>query len=307
MDYGRIAGVEKPLSRLVLGTMVCTTDNMELTSLLLDSFVAAGGNCFDLAHVYGGGKTERALGQWMKARGNRAEVILIDKGAHHNQDRRRVTPYDIAADLHDSLARLQTDYIDIYLLHRDDPSVPVGPIVEALNEHKEAGRIHAFGGSNWTASRIQEANDYAAAHGLQGFCASSPYFGLAIQNEPTWSECVALSPADHAWHKERQFPLLPWSSQASGFFTGRYSPEIRDNPDVVRVYYNETNWERLRRARELAAQKKATSNQIALAYVLHQPFPVFPLVGPRTVEELNDTLGALNVSLTPEEVRWLEA
>src|SRR5207248_3097735 len=148
-------------------------------------------------------------------------------------------------------------------------------------------------------------NDYAAAHGLQGFSASSPYFGLAKANEPMWSSCVLLDEKGWEWHKQTQFPLFPWSAQASGFFTGRYSPEDTGNTDIVRVYYNEGNWERLRRARELAEAKGCTANNIALAYVLNQPFPVFALFGPRSTEELQSSLPAIDIPLNADEMQWL--
>jgi len=150
MQYGQIPGVTKPVARLIQGTVMIGTDKLEASFALLDEILALGGNTFDAAHIYGNGDVERALGRWVAARGVREQVVIVTKGAHHSQDRQRVTPYDITSDLHDSLARLCTDYIDLYLLHRDDPSVPVGPIVEVLNEHRAAGRIHAFGGSNWS-------------------------------------------------------------------------------------------------------------------------------------------------------------
>src|SRR5262249_51279519 len=154
MKYGTISALPQPLSRLVMGTMVCTTDNMELTGELLDAFVAAGGHCLDTARIYG--TSEAAIRQWMQARGNREQVVLITKGAHPLGDSGpRVTPQAIDEDIPVSLERLQTDTIDLYLLHRDDESQPVGPIVECLNAHKEAGRLRAFGGSNWTTARIQ--------------------------------------------------------------------------------------------------------------------------------------------------------
>jgi len=305
MEYGHIAGLEAPISRLVIGSMVCSPKNMDLTRDLLDAFVAAGGNCIDSAHIYGGGDSERALGQWFQERGNRARIVLLDKGAHHDQHGPRVNPEAIRKDITESLERLQTDYIDLYLLHRDDPTVPVGPIVECLNAEKAAGRIHAFGGSNWSTQRIQEANDYAAAHGLAGFVANSPHLSLAQINEVMWGGCLALDAEGKAWHQKHQFPLFPWSSQAGGFFTGRFSPEDRSNSDIVRVYYSEGNWERLRRARELAAQKGCSANNIALAYVLSQPYPVFALIGPRTVAELQESLPAIDLALTADELRWL--
>ncbi|HHX63326.1 MAG TPA: aldo/keto reductase, partial [Chloroflexi bacterium] len=159
MEYGTIPGINKPVSRLLLGTMIITADEQERSNALLDAALAHGGNALDTAHVYAGGNSERAIGAWMEARGNRDEVVIVSKGCHPNRDRRRVSPHDLTSDLMDSLARLRTDYIDLYLLHRDDVDVPVSVIVDTLNEHHAAGRIHAFGGSNWTHTRLQEANE----------------------------------------------------------------------------------------------------------------------------------------------------
>lgn len=307
MIYGQIKGLDTPISRLVMGSMVCTTDNMDLTRELLDAFVAAGGNCIDSAHVYGGGKSERAVGQWMQERGNREQIVLVDKGAHPYWQEPRVDPENVGKDIAESLERVQTDYIDLYLLHRDNPDVPVGPIVECLNEHKAAGRIRAFGGSNWTTARLEAANAFATQIGLTPFAASSPNLSLATVNEVMWRGCLSTSAADRAWYEQHQFPLFSWSSQASGFFAGIFSPDDPEDAhkDITRVYYNEGNWKRLRRARELGEKKGATSHQIALAWVLNQPFPVFALIGPRTVKELNDSLPGLEIALTEEERRWL--
>jgi len=288
-----------------MGSMVCTTDNMDLTRELLDAYVAAGGNCIDTAHVYGGGKSERAVGLWMQDCGNREKILLLDKGAHPYWTEPRVDPENIGKDISESLERLQTSWIDLYLLHRDNPDVPVGPIVECLNAHKEAGRIRAFGGSNWTTERLEQANAYAREHGLSPFAASSPNLSLATVNEPMWGGCVSVSAEDRAWYARSQMPLFSWSSQAGGFFAGIFSREDLSHNDAVRVYYNEGNWERLRRARELGEKKGATSHQIALAWVLCQPFPVFALIGPRKVSELEESLPALEIALTGEEIRWL--
>ena len=230
MLYGSIRGVEKPVSRLVLGTMIIDARELERSFELMDAVVESGCTTFDTAHVYGGGNSERAIGRWMQERKNRDKMVILSKGAHHNADRRRVTPFDITSDLHDSLTRLRTDYIDIYLLHRDDPSVPVGPIVECLNEHLQAGRIYAMGGSNWRHERIQETNEYAEAHGLVPFAASSPNFGLAEQVEDPWGPgCVSLSGPNAAearkWYEENQMPIFAYSSLGRGFFSGRITRE----------------------------------------------------------------------------------
>ena len=304
MKYGKIAGLDADISRLVLGTMVCNLKDQALSNDLLDTFVAAGGNCVDTAYIYAGGESEKALGVWMQARNNRQKVVILGKGAHPD-GASKVNAKGINGDIATSLERLQTDYMELYLLHRDDLNTPIGEIVETLNAQKAAGKIGVFGGSNWTTARIDEANAYASAHGMTGFSASSPHLGLAKVNEVMWGGCIAADEADRAWHKNKQFPMFPWSSQSSGFFTGMFKPEDLSHKDIVRVYYSEENWERLKRAQSLAVQKGATSHQIALAYVLAQPFPIFPLIGPRTVSELNDSLPAVDLSLTEREIRWL--
>src|SRR5690606_33885185 len=121
------------------------------------------------------------------------QVVIVTKGAHPNLDRVRVTPHDITSDLFDSLARLKTDTIDMYLLHRDDPSVPVGPIMEVLNEHHAAGRIRSFGGPSWAVARLREAAAYAEKHDLVPFVASSPQFSLAVQREAPWRGCITVA------------------------------------------------------------------------------------------------------------------
>src|SRR6266702_4157647 len=306
MRYSAFPPLNRDLSRLVLGSMVFSLEALDLPYDLIEAWLELGGDIIDTAHVYSGGNSERAMGRWFQERGRRDDVTVLSKGAHHNADRRRVTPEDITCDLRDSLARLKTETIDLYLLHRDDPDAPVGPIVEALNEHRRAGRIRAFGGSNWSPERLEAANAYAAAHGLEGFSASSPNLSLAVQNEPVWTDCLSASdPQSRAWYTRTQMPLFAWSSQAGGFFTGLYSPDNLENEDMVRVYYSDGNWERLRRAAELGERRGFTANQVALAWVLHQPFPVFALIGPHTVEELKSSVAALELELTPEEVLWL--
>jgi aryl-alcohol dehydrogenase-like predicted oxidoreductase len=212
----------------------------------------------------------------------------------------------LGQDLADSLKRLQTDYIDLYALHRDDPSVPAGEVIDILNEHVQSGAVRAIGVSNWTWQRIKEANEYAAANGLVGFSFSSPNLSLAKANEPFWSGCVSADEETCAWHEEEQFPLLSWSSQARGFFTGRFSPEIRDNADLVRVFYSDDNWERLERAKQLAAEKNVSAIQIALAYVLNQPFPTCALIGAQSAEELHSCDAGSLIQLTKEEMDWLD-
>ncbi len=122
-----------------------------------------------------------------------------------------------------------------------------------------------------------------------------------------WAGCVHVTdPASKAWLEERQIPLLPWSSQARGFFTGRARPDDLSDPELVRCYYGDDNFERLRRAEQLGAEHGVQATAIALAYVLAQPFPTFPLFGPRTITEVRSSMRGLSVELTPEQVAWLD-
>ena len=156
MIYGEIQGLPTPLPRIIFGTLPLVNTDAGTFSLL-DSITEMGCNAFDTAHAYGDGASEQVIGNWMAARNNRSEVIVIDKGAHPARGRNRVNPESIKQDFHESLRRLKTDYIDLFLLHRDDPTLPVGSIIDVLNDLKNQGKIVLFGASNWHRKRLEEA------------------------------------------------------------------------------------------------------------------------------------------------------
>ena len=302
----KIPGVDKEISQLILGTMMYSPGEYEHSTEMLDNFFEAGGNALDTAHIYGGGNSERLIGLWMKERGNRDEVFLIDKGGHpHGGVPVRVSPEFVSQDLKENLERLQTDYIDLYMLHRDDPETPVKTIIDYLNEEMQAGKIRAIAASNWHPHRIDEANAYAKNNGLNGFVACSNNISLAVPMEPMWGGCVCVDDDGRRWHEEKQFPLMPWSSQARGFFSGAFTPENRDNGDMVRVYYNDENFERLERAKQLGTKYGFSPIQVSLSYCVHLPFPMFPVVGPANLDEMNSSIAALDLQLTDKEVHWL--
>lgn len=317
MKYGNITGVAKPMPHLVQGTTMIGGRDEEWEFALLDAVYDLGARAFDTANTYAGGNNERAFGKWVRERGVRDEVIVIGKGSHPKGDRHnRVTPEDITSDIHESLERFGFDFIDLYLLHRDDPAVPVGPIVETLNQHQRAGRIGAFGGSNWSVERFAEANAYAHEHGLTPFVASSPNFSLAEQAKPPWEGCLTISgpehAADRAWYAEHKTPLFTWSSLAGGFFSGRYTRENISSFDdynskvVAEAYGIERNFQRLDRASELAKKKGLTLPQIALAYVLSQPLEIYALTAPHSADEYRANAQAAEIKLAPEELAWLD-
>lgn len=306
MNKITIQGTAKPVSQLIMGSDFFRLDNPEEVDRVLAAYRNIGGNTIDTAHIYCSGESEQALGRWMEDNNNRDEIVILTKGAHHDSKGPRVNREAIYSDLMTSLERLRTESIELYALHRDDPSVPVGPILEALNEHIEAGRVQAIGASNWTHQRLQEANDYASSHGLAGFTFSSPNLSLAKANEPFWPGCVSADAETLSWHEQHQLPLLSWSSQARGFFTGRFTPDNLDNKDLVRVFYSDANWERLRRAEQLAKDKGATPIEIALAYVLNQSFPTCALIGARNEAEMNSCHAGAQLKLSREELSWLD-
>ena len=302
MKHGRIDGVGKPVSRLVLGTMLEGAEFPAVQGgVLFDAFFEVGGTTFDTAHLYSGGLSEQVFGQWMQSRRVRDEVVVLGKGA--------ATPFcdpeNLTRQLLLSLERMRTDHVDIYMMHRDNEAIPVGEFVDVLNEHTSAGRMRSFGVSNWSLERVEEANEYAASRGLTGFSALSNNFSLARLVEPIWPGSIATSDAaSRAWFTRTQAPLFAWSSQARGFFATGDPANVSDG-ELVRCWYSDDNFERLARVRALAEERGVLPINVALAYVLCQPFPTFPLIGPRSLHELETSLPALGVELSADELEWL--
>ena len=324
---GTLPPLADKVCRLILGTSLWQEFSEAEAHQLFDAYVSLGGNCFDTALVYY--EIESVIGSWLRQRGNRASVILHAKGAHHETirpsgavrefHRARVNKTEIAHDIRESLRRLGTEYLDVFTLHRDDPDQPVKEIMDCLASEQQAGRIRAYGASNWSVERLEEAEDYAARHGLPNFICSSPNLALAYPNEPSWPNCLtACDRRSRQWYARTQLPLLAWSPLALGFFSNDYRPweeltrseqvrllSDRWTSDVVRVYYSNRNFQRLARAVELASTKAVTPTQIALAWVFHQGEHVFAVAGPRSVPQLKELFAAFEIRLSACELAWL--
>ncbi len=314
MEYTKFDGLDKKVSKFFMGTLFMFMSEKDKHFATWDAAYELGINAFDTARAY---DSEDTFGLWMKERGNREDIVLLSKGGHPDGDKQRITPEDIDADLKESLKQLQTDYLDIYLLHRDNPALPVGPIIEKLNEHHAAGRMKIFGGSNWTHQRLEEANEYAYAHNLVPMSVSSPNFSLAEQvQNPFAPGCVTIAGHKNEdaqkWYIANQMPVLAYSSLARGFFSGRITREMfekhpEDIDQFCRIgYCCEENFVRLDRCKEIADEKGCTIPQVAMAYVLDSPLNAYPVIGAANRSELESSLGALNVKLTPQEVLYLE-
>lgn len=317
MKYRTLPGIGKPLSALTYGTPHTATRAQTRDDAFHSYDLAweAGFRTFDTAHSYGVG--EETLGAWLKARGHRDDAVLLDKGCNPGQQGSPdvFSAATIREQVEESLRRLQTDHVELYILHRDDPTRPVDEIVEELNALKREGKLLRFGGSNWTLERVLAANAYAEAHDLEGFTAVSPAYSLAVFTRDPWGGSVALSGDDRrayrAWLAENRTPVFCYSSLGRGYLSGKFRTDggkpieacIADAP--IREYDCADNRARLARAERLAAEMGRTVSQVCLAWLLAQPMNLFPIVAPTSDAHIRDNVAALELSLSKAECRWL--
>ena len=306
MKLHPIPGTDLRLSTFCcgLGDLFAVGDTKE-SDKLLDTYVEAGGNFFDTAHMYchwlpgGNGLSEISIGDYVHRRGLK-DVTIATKGGCASLWRYRkiddlFSPGRLIADIDDSLGRLETDTIQLYYMHRDDPRVPVSEIMDTLHAEIARGRIRYIGASNWRVERLAEANDYARSRSLQPF----------VLVEPNW--CLAAhkvrfglnSPGQIDWYRRTNMPVAPFSPTAQGFFTGPATASDK-------AYGTPENYARRERATALAEKYKVSPTQIALAWLLNHPFPVFPILGTSNLERLKEGIAAEEIKLSEEELIWLE-
>jgi aryl-alcohol dehydrogenase-like predicted oxidoreductase len=296
--------------------MIGSRVNREDSFKLLDAFVEAGGTFIDTAHVYANwwpgprNVSEKTVGAWLKSSSMKGNVVIATKGGHPepgNDRVSRLSAAEIVGDLDSSRELLGLDTIDLYWLHRDDLNQPAGAMLEVLNEQAALGKIRYFGCSNWRPERIREAQEYAAAHRLQPFVASQIFWNLAVPNPGV----VAWDHADMDDEAEAFYPTAglsvhAFTSQARGFFTkaavgglGSLSPKLRED------FENPTTLARLSRAEELARRLGTSVTAIALASIWSRPFAAVPILGCVNLDQLRDSLADVNVTLTPDQLRYL--
>lgn len=296
------------VSNLFLGSAdFLRLDNMEQVNNMYEHFLQEGGNAIDTAEHYRW--AEPTIGKWLAETGRRKELVLFTKGCHPKREARdvkRVNATCIREDIEHSLHVLQVDYLDMFALHRDDTKIAVSEIMEELHHQVEIGHVHAIGVSNWELDRIIEANAYAQEHGLHPLTFNSPNLSLARPKKARWPGCVSANAEMVAWHKKYHIAMISWSAQAGGFFSGHFSRECCDNDEIRDCFYNDDNWKRYDRCLELAMKKHKTPIQIALAWVLHQPFDIAAVIGPEKISELCSSIAAAEIELTPWELQYLD-
>ncbi len=314
-------GIDKPVSRIVFGTdrlrgrrvsWLPDKQSERNAFSLLDNAFELGCNAFDTARVYG--DSERTLGAWIRQRRNRDEVVVISKGCHPDRSGRpRLSPMDVSEDLHASLKALGADFIDLYLLHYDDPTAHLDPVMERLNRHVDEGKIGAIGASNWSHERIACANALAAGRGLKSFSASSVQFSLAEWKRSPWAGAETLGGsgqrAAREWYSTQELSVFAWSSLARGFFSDHYNPANPGDNPVSRwcaTYFGtEENIQKLERARTFAREHQVTVAQVALAYVLCHPLDAFAVVGCTTIEKFAENVAAGSLKIDDATLEWL--
>lgn len=284
---------------------------------LLDAYVACGGNFIDTAAVYANwlpgekNSSEKTIGRWLAANNRRDSLVLATKGAHPELATMhvpRMSPAEIVDDLETSLRNLQTDWIDLYWLHRDDPARPVAEIIDTLHGQVLAGKVRYFGCSNWRADRIAAAQSYAAARGITGFVANQMRWSLAqmdpaAEGDPT---TVAMDDTTYAYHRCTGLAAIPYSSQANGYFQKMAEGRAKDvRPNQQKQYGTAENRKRVARLQQLVQETGHSVSQLVLAYLTSQPFVTIPIVGCRSVAQVEDSMRAGDVKLTGEQVAWL--
>ena len=229
---------------------------------MFDAYYERGGNTFDTAHVYGQQRSKQ-LGEWLAVRGVRDDVNIICKTAHHPQN----VPAAVRPELERCLGWLDTDRCEYHFFHRDNLDVPIGEWVDVVNECYDAGLISvAFGGSNWSAARCREFNEYASKHGKRPMQAVSMNLSLAEMVEPVWHDAQsAHTPEWLDFLAEAKMPNFSWSSQARGFFVPDRDLE---EEELKRCWVSDANMERRRRCFELAGKKGVDPINVAAAWVL---------------------------------------
>lgn len=314
----RLIAPSLSLSRIALGTAGFGTSFSDSAAFAqMDCYYASGGRTLDTARVYGlwapdgDGASEKCVGRWLRSRGVRKNVVISTKGAHYDiRDihHRRVTPACIQQDLAESLAFLDVDAIDLYFLHRDDPSVPVSEIMDVLHEQVSAGKVRALGASNWTIERISEANQYALAHGKTPFSVSQIEWSYAQLKKQVYSpedSTCFMDERSYAWYASQHFPVMAYSSQAKGIFSKLIHTPEKVTGDLAEVYASPLNRKRAERAYVLAQKYGVSVARVALAALLADPLEGCAIISASSLQQLEDSLAADSLTLSPDEVQWL--
>lgn len=300
---------DEQVSILCLGTMRFGTSQDEHTSFnLLDQYADAGGMFLDTANMYAhwmpngeGGDSESLLGRWMKARGNRDQMFIATKvGFGYSAIPGGLTPQQIEEECDKSLTRMGIDTIDLYYAHVDDRETPLRETLEAYNRLVEAGKVRHIGASNYLAYRLERAHLLSKQENWVDFCCLQqrytylqPRYGMRMGAQEYVSEEIL----DYV-RARGDFTVLAYSVLLSGAYT-------RADRDLHEAYANPDNEARLLTLKAIADETGATPNQVVIAWMLQSDPPVLPLIAASTAEQMADNIGALEVTLSEDQMAQL--
>ena len=286
---------------------------------VLNAYIEAGGNFIDTAHSYGDwvpniprSASERAIGAWMREKGNRDQVVLATKGGHPKFDAPdvgRLSRELIFEDLDGSLDALQTDRIDLYWLHKDEPSRTIEEIVDTLNVAVRDGKVRYLGASNLAVERIEAANAYAVASGQAGFVADQVLWSAApLRIYPYGDPSVGfVDAARWEFHSRTGMAMIPFQSQAFGLFNRMQNGTLDQMNSGFRGFYvAEESRARFERMQTVMAETGLSITQVVLGYLLGQPFVTVPIIGSQSAGQVFDSMMAAEVRLTPRQVDLID-
>ena len=318
MRKHEMQGFDRPISVLALGTQAFGTSiTVEESFKMMDLYVELGGNFLDTARLYGyfaenvQGISETVIGWWMKARGNREQMVIGTKGAHppmSNMKESRLDRESIRGDIEASLRALDTDYVDIYWLHRDDENRPVEEILCTLNELIKEGKTRLIGASNWSLERLQEAEKVAKEKGLCAFSAVQPQWSLARQEVLEDATLVRMNEAEYAWHVQNGLPVVPFTSQAKGFYYKlAQGGEEALSKKAKERFLSPRNMRSYEILRAISERTGYSVGALSIAYLTSQPFPVCPIVGFSSLQQAQSMREAGEILLDAADVAALNA
>ncbi len=316
-DFIKGADGNLPLSKIALGCCDFGSRISEAEAFRqLDMYYDAGGRTLDTARIYaawlpgGESASERTVGRWLTSRGRWGPVPAATKGGHPplaDMHVSRLSPDELERDLEDSLRALGTDCIDLYFLHRDDPSRPAGEIMDTLNRFVRAGKTRALGASNWSAARIQAANVWAEAAGMQPFSVSQIQWSLAVCRPEDFGDDTlkCMDRTEYAAYLDMGLPVMAYSSQAKGVLAKWIGGENPAGGFAQRLLRPE-NRERGTRLAALSRKTGISPAALSAAYITSQKLDGCAIVSASRPEQLAETLTASNLTLSEEQTRYLE-
>lgn len=302
---------EIQVSQLAIGHLnMHLPHRTEIAYGFMEEYLEKGGNTFDNSRNTGEGHSEKYLGKFIQKTGKRDQMVIATKCAHH--DRKyyapRLNAASIFSDVDTSLTLLATDYVDILYLHRDDIARPVEEVMVALDKVVKSGKARILGASNWSATRLQEANDFANSYGLTPFSVSQINYSLGLTTSVIHGDVtqIVMDPAEKSWYEGSKMLLMPYSPNARGFFSQILSQgEAKDKPKELYNWCPE-NHKRAQRVKALAEKTGQPVGVIVLAYLLSQEIDICPVIAFSKQEQFDEALQALNCQLSPEDLAYLE-